>query len=224
MKTTIRAIFCTIISLFIFSTFSFSQLGVEVLTSGTNTSLRGLSVVNDQVIWVSGSNGTIGKSLNGGKNWKWTVVKGFEKNDFRYIEAFDATTAVIMSVGEPAYILKTVNGGESWKVVFEDKTPGMFLDAISIYFIFLPLLIPIAVHYHWNLVWLGIVITMNLAIGQFTPPMAVNLLVTTRIADVTIESTVPWVTWFVAAMLAGLLLITFIPVIVLWLPRMLGYL
>ena len=108
-----------------------AQLGVEVLTSGTNTSLRGLSVVNDQVIWVSGSNGTIGKSLNGGKNWKWITVKGLEKNDFRDIEAFDATTAVIMSVGEPAYILKTVNGGESWKVVFEDKTAGMFLDAME---------------------------------------------------------------------------------------------
>ena len=53
---------------------------LEILTSGTKTSLRGLSVVNDQVIWVSGSNGTIGKSTNGGKDWKWNVVKGFEKN------------------------------------------------------------------------------------------------------------------------------------------------
>ncbi len=101
---------------------------------------------------------------------------------------------------------------------------GMFLDAISIYFIFLPLLVPIAVHYQWDLVWFGIIITMNLAIGQFTPPMAVNLLVTSRIADVPIESTVPWVAWFVAAMLTGLLAITFIPEIALYLPRALGYL
>ena len=126
-----KAIFCNILSIFFFTLMASAQLGVEVLTSGTNTSLRGLSVVNDQVIWVSGSNGTIGKSLNGGKNWKWTTVKGFEKNDFRDIEAFDATTAVIMAVGEPAYILKTVNGGETWKVVFEDKTAGMFLDAME---------------------------------------------------------------------------------------------
>ena len=104
---------------------------VEILTSGTKTELRGLSVVNNEVIWVSGSHGTIGKSTNGGKDWKWFVVKGFEKNDFRDIEAFDAYTAAIMSVGEPAYILKTVDGGNTWKVVYENKTKGMFLDAME---------------------------------------------------------------------------------------------
>lgn len=104
---------------------------VEVLTSGTKTSLRGLSVVNDNVVWVSGSNGTVGRSLNGGKNWTWITVKGFEKTDFRDIEAFDGSTAIIMGVAEPAYILKTTNGGESWKVVYENKTKGMFLDAMD---------------------------------------------------------------------------------------------
>ncbi|MGZ3853896.1 MAG: WD40/YVTN/BNR-like repeat-containing protein, partial [Flavisolibacter sp.] len=67
---------------------------LEVLTSGTKTSLRGLSVVSDAIAWVSGSNGAVGKTTDGGKNWKWVVVKGFEKNDFRDIEAFDATTAL----------------------------------------------------------------------------------------------------------------------------------
>lgn len=104
---------------------------VTVLTSGTKTSLRGLSVVNDMVVWVSGSNGTVGKSTDGGKNWKWLVVKGFEKRDFRDIEAFDGTTAVIMAVDAPAYILKTMDGGASWKVVYENKTEGMFLDAME---------------------------------------------------------------------------------------------
>ncbi len=104
---------------------------VEVLTSGTNTHIRGLSVVNDNVVWVSGHNGTVGRSTNGGKNWKWVVVKGFEKIDFRDIEAFDASTAIIMGVETPAYILKTTDGGESWKVVYENKTKGMFLDAME---------------------------------------------------------------------------------------------
>jgi hypothetical protein len=104
---------------------------VEILHADLKTSLRGLSVVNDNVIWVSGSNGLVGKSSNAGKNWKWMAVKGFEKNDFRDIEAFDANTAIIMSVSEPAYILKTTNGGETWKVVYENKTKGMFLDAMD---------------------------------------------------------------------------------------------
>jgi photosystem II stability/assembly factor-like uncharacterized protein len=104
---------------------------VEVLTSGTKTSLRGLSVVNDNIVWVSGSNGMVGKSTNAGKNWKWMQVNGFEKTDFRDIEAFDGNTAIIMGIAEPAYILKTNDGGESWRVVYENKTKGMFLDAMD---------------------------------------------------------------------------------------------
>ncbi len=106
-------------------------LQVEIIESGTNTNLRGLSVVNDNVIWVSGSNGTVGKSNNAGKNWKWMTVKGFEKKDFRDIEAFDANTAIIMAIQEPACILKTTDGGDTWKVVYENKTKGMFLDAMD---------------------------------------------------------------------------------------------
>lgn len=104
---------------------------LELLTSGVKTSIRGLCVVNDNVIWVSGSNGTVGKSTNGGKTWKWITVKGFENTDFRDIEAFDATTAIIMGIAEPAYILKTINGGDSWTVVYENKTKGIFLDAME---------------------------------------------------------------------------------------------
>ena len=104
---------------------------VEILTTNNKASLRGLSVVNDNVIWVSGSAGTVGKSSNGGKNWKWMTVKGFEKTEFRDIEAFDASTAVIMGIAEPAYILKTTDGGDSWKVVYENKAKGMFLDAMD---------------------------------------------------------------------------------------------
>ncbi|RPD51591.1 WD40/YVTN/BNR-like repeat-containing protein [Paracnuella aquatica] len=113
------------------TTFAQQKPEVTVLTSGTKTSLRGISVVNDRVVWVSGSNGTVARSTDGGKTWKWLVVKGFEQRDFRDIEAFDATTAIIMAIDAPAYILKTVDGGQTWKSVYENKTPGMFLDAME---------------------------------------------------------------------------------------------
>src|SRR5690606_16131009 len=49
---------------------------------------------------------------------------------------------------------------------------GMLLDAISIYMILMPVLIPVMQHFGWNPVWFGILLAMNIAIGQFTPPVA----------------------------------------------------
>ncbi|HYD67556.1 TRAP transporter large permease [Azospirillum sp.] len=100
---------------------------------------------------------------------------------------------------------------------------GMLLDAVSIFLILLPLLTPIMTAFHWDPVWFGVMVTTNLAIGQFTPPMAVNLMVTTRVAGISMESTVRWVTWMVLAMVGALVLITAFPEISLWLPRRLGY-
>jgi tripartite ATP-independent transporter DctM subunit len=99
---------------------------------------------------------------------------------------------------------------------------GMLIDAISIFLVFLPILIPIARSFGWDLTWFGIMLTMNVAIGAFTPPMAVNLMVTCKVAGCSIESTVPWVIWFVAAMTAALLLVTFVPEVALFLPRLFG--
>ncbi|PIX75130.1 MAG: C4-dicarboxylate ABC transporter, partial [Rhodocyclales bacterium CG_4_10_14_3_um_filter_68_10] len=100
---------------------------------------------------------------------------------------------------------------------------GMLLDGISIFLVFLPILIPIANTFRWDPVWFGVVLTMNIAIGQFTPPLAVNLMVTSRIGGVTMESTVPWVLWLVAAMLVALVLVTAFPPLVLWLPAAMGF-
>lgn len=114
----------------VLSTVSTGQ-SVKLLTEGKATSIRGLSVVNDHIVWISGSNGTVARSVDGGDTWKWMTVPGFEKVDFRDIEAFDGVTAVIMGVGSPGYILKTINGGESWKLVFEDRHPDLFMDAME---------------------------------------------------------------------------------------------
>jgi photosystem II stability/assembly factor-like uncharacterized protein len=111
---------------------SFSQ-HIKILTSGTKTSIRGMSVVTDKVVWVSGSAGMVGRSLDGGVNWQWMTVKGYEKRDFRDIEAFDDKVAVIMAIAEPAQILRTTDGGENWQLVFNDTTKGMFLDAMDFY-------------------------------------------------------------------------------------------
>ncbi|USZ48941.1 TRAP transporter large permease [Halomonas sp. DN3] len=100
---------------------------------------------------------------------------------------------------------------------------GMLLDAISIYLIMMPILIPVMQHFGWNPVWFGILLAMNIAIGQFTPPVAVNLMVTTEVAKVRLEQTLGWAMIFVAAMASALALVVIFPEIALWLPRVLGY-
>jgi tripartite ATP-independent transporter DctM subunit len=100
---------------------------------------------------------------------------------------------------------------------------GMFLDGVSIFLIFIPLLLPIATFYKWDLVWFGVLLTLMVAIGQFTPPMAVNLMVSCRIAGVRMEETVRWIGWLLAATLVVALAVIVWPELALWLPRKLGY-
>jgi tripartite ATP-independent transporter DctM subunit len=99
---------------------------------------------------------------------------------------------------------------------------GMFLDGVSTFLILLPVLIPIANAFQWDLTWFGVILTMKIAIGQFTPPMAVNLMVSCRIAGVSMESTIPWVVWMILAMFVSLAMVVVFPEIALWLPRVMG--
>ncbi len=100
---------------------------------------------------------------------------------------------------------------------------GMFLDGVSTFLILLPVLQPIANNYGWDMVWFGVILTMKIAIGQFTPPLAVNLMVSCKIAGVPMESTIPWVFWMILAMFGALALVVVFPSIAMWLPRVLGY-
>ncbi len=100
---------------------------------------------------------------------------------------------------------------------------GMVLDGVSIFLIFVPLLWPIMQHYQWNPVWFGVLLTLLVALGQFTPPMAVNLMVSCRIAGVGMDQTVRWVRWLVASMFLVIMAVLLWPQIALWLPTQLGY-
>lgn len=103
---------------------------VDSLPGRPGHSFRGLSVVSDQVVWVSGNKGTVGISTDGGNSFQWQQVKGHESRDFRDIEAFDAQTAVVLAVDSPGLVLRTEDGGQSWTEVYRDQRSGIFLDAL----------------------------------------------------------------------------------------------
>jgi tripartite ATP-independent transporter DctM subunit len=100
---------------------------------------------------------------------------------------------------------------------------GMVLDGVSIFLIFVPLLVPLMRAYAWDPVWFGVILTFMVAIGQFTPPVAVNLMVAARLAGIPIEQTARWALWFVFSMMVVLVTLIAVPDLVMWLPRQLGY-
>ena len=99
---------------------------------------------------------------------------------------------------------------------------GMLLDAISIYYVFLPILLPLMKQFGWDPVWFGVMMTVNLAIGTVTPPVAVNLYVASHISGASMTEISRWVMPFVVALVAVLLLVTHVPALSLWLPDALG--
>lgn len=106
-------------------------LELTPLVTYAKTSIRGLAVVNQDIIWVSGSNGRVGKSVNGGKTWEWLQPKGYETLDFRDIQAFDADKAIIINSGSPAYVLTTVDGGKTWRENYKNTDTAIFLDGMD---------------------------------------------------------------------------------------------
>jgi hypothetical protein len=130
MKDSIIIYTNLLLSLLFFPFISEAQQ-IRLLQLGKPASIRGLSVVDDSVAWISGSKGYIAITRDGGKSWDWQQVKGFEKADFRDIEAFSDKEAVIMSSGTPALILKTVDGGSNWKIKYKNADTAYFFDAMD---------------------------------------------------------------------------------------------
>ena len=99
---------------------------------------------------------------------------------------------------------------------------GCFLETASAITIVVPLILPLLAAYDINLTQFGIVMVLNLMIGLLTPPFGLVLFVISKIGNISIgrfsKALVPWL----GALLAALLLVTFIPRLSLWFPTLLG--
>ncbi len=71
-----------IIQIFFLNLLNAQQATINIVNQERNSSYRGLSVVDDETVWVSGSNGTVGLSTDAGKNWQWVNPIGYEKIRF----------------------------------------------------------------------------------------------------------------------------------------------
>ncbi|MBK8812486.1 MAG: glycosyl hydrolase [Acidobacteria bacterium] len=102
-------------------------------TIDTKSGFRGLSVVNANVVWASGTGGTFVRTIDGGKTWTVGKVPDADKLDFRDVEAFDENTAFLLSIGngESSRIYKTTDGGKTWKLHLKNSNEKAFFDAFA---------------------------------------------------------------------------------------------
>jgi photosystem II stability/assembly factor-like uncharacterized protein len=103
-----------------------------VQTSGVTQRLRGVSAVSEQVAWTSGAGSTVLRTTDGGQTWQKLNVTT-DTLDFRDIDAIDAQTAYVMSIGNgpDSRIYKTTDAGKTWSLQFKNDDQKAFLDAMS---------------------------------------------------------------------------------------------
>lgn len=97
---------------------------------GLSTSFRGISVVNEDVFWVSGTQGTVVHVDDNG-DWIVSQVAGATEMDFRDIVAFDANTALVLNAGFPGVIYKTKDGGANWIECYNNQDSAIFFDGME---------------------------------------------------------------------------------------------
>lgn len=101
---------------------------------------------------------------------------------------------------------------------------GTFLDPTPAILIFTPIFLPIVVEFGVDPIHFGLIVVFALSLGTITPPVGNVLFVSAKVANMRIEPVIRALLPFFAALLIGLLIVTFVPALSLWLPDMLGLL
>lgn len=99
---------------------------------------------------------------------------------------------------------------------------GMFLDAISAFYLFVPLFVPVLLELGMDMTTIGVFMTVNLALGLVTPPVGIDLFVAAGIAKIPFSEAIKGIWPFFLAGLAVLMLVTFVPALSNFLPDLLG--
>jgi photosystem II stability/assembly factor-like uncharacterized protein len=117
---------------FIIIIFLLSAPHWTIQSSGVTARLRGVSAGSDRVAWASGADSTVLRTADGGATWQQLTVTP-DRVDFRDIDAIDARTAYVLSIGNgPASrIYKTTDAGATWTLQFRNDDPKAFYDAMS---------------------------------------------------------------------------------------------
>ena len=99
---------------------------------------------------------------------------------------------------------------------------GTFMDVTPAILIFTPLFLPIVKTFGMHPVHFGLILVYNLCIGNITPPVGNTLFVAIKVGDTSLAETIPYMLWYYAAILTGLLFVTYVPFLSTGLPMAAG--
>ena len=99
---------------------------------------------------------------------------------------------------------------------------GTFMDVTPAILIFTPLFLPIVKTFGMHPVHFGLILVYNLCIGNITPPVGNTLFVSIKVGRTTLARTIPYMLWYYAAILIGLMLVTYVPALSMGLPTLAG--
>ncbi len=99
---------------------------------------------------------------------------------------------------------------------------GTFMDVTPAILIFTPLFLPVVKTFGMSPVQFGLILVYNLCIGNITPPVGNTLFVSIKVGKTSLAKVMPYMLMYYAAILAGLLLVTYVPMVSLWLPMLAG--
>jgi photosystem II stability/assembly factor-like uncharacterized protein len=107
----------------------------ELSATGVTAQFRGLSAVGARVAWVSGTQGTVLRTVDAGRTWTSVGPPGTGTLEFRDIEAFDADHAVILSIGPgtDSRVYRTDDAGAHWRQTFQNTDTAAFYDCLAFF-------------------------------------------------------------------------------------------
>ncbi|MFD3496800.1 WD40/YVTN/BNR-like repeat-containing protein [Streptomyces sp. NPDC058678] len=104
-------------------------------TGSSGVRFRGLAAVGRDTAWVSGTQGTVLRTTDGGASWRNVSPPGAAELQFRDIEAFDARRAVVLAIGEgeASRVYRTDDGGDTWTESFRNTDARAFYDCLTFF-------------------------------------------------------------------------------------------
>ena len=134
-----------------------------------------------------------------------------------FIQIPQAVSGALLQITENRYVILLLMNA----ILLICRT---FMDVTPAILIFTPLFLPVVETFGMHPVHFGLVLVYNLCIGNITPPVGNTLFVAIKVGNTTLAKTMPYMVWYYGAILAGLALVTYVPLLSLGLPGWMGLL